>query len=80
MDPRLAPVSYTHLDVYKRQVNNKTKCGSGSCSLNFDNDSSSKILEVNQGTYQVPITVRFQDANPVAGGFDGSAVLSVDIL
>ncbi|EFN8485304.1 nuclease PIN [Escherichia coli] len=61
-------------------VNNKTKCGSGSCSLNFDNDSSSKILEVNQGTYQVPITVRFQDANPVAGGFDGSAVLSVDIL
>lgn len=49
-------------------------------SLNFDNDSSSKILEVNQGTYQVPITVRFQDANPVAGGFDGSAVLSVDIL
>ncbi|HDP6704719.1 TPA: nuclease PIN [Escherichia coli] len=61
-------------------VNNKTKCGSGSCSLNFDNGSSSKILEVNQGTYQVPITVRFQDANPVAGGFDGSAVLSVDIL
>lgn len=60
-------------------VNNKTKCGSGSCSLNFDNGSSSKILEVNQGAYQVPITVRFQDANPVAGGFDGSAVLSVDI-
>ncbi|EHR8387269.1 nuclease PIN, partial [Escherichia coli] len=61
-------------------VNNKTKCGSGSCSLNFDNDSSSKILEVSQGVYQEPITVRFQDANPVAGGFSGSAVLTVDIL
>ncbi|EEV6039940.1 nuclease PIN [Escherichia coli] len=61
-------------------IDNKTKCGSGSCTLNFDNGSSTKTLEVNKGSYQIPITVRFQDTNAVAGSFTGSAVLSVDIL
>lgn len=65
-------------------IDNKTKCGSGSCTLSFDNGSSTKTLEVNQGSsqikIQIPITVRFQDTNAVAGSFTGSAVLSVDIL
>lgn len=61
-------------------IDSKTKCGSGSCTLSFDNGSSTKTLEVNQGSYQIPITVRFQDTNAVAGSFTGSAVLSVDIL
>lgn len=61
-------------------INNKTKCGTGSCILSFDNGSASKILNVNAGSYQVPITIEFQDYTAIAGIFNGSAVLSVDIL
>lgn len=61
-------------------IDNKTKCGSGSCTLSFDNGNADEIVEVNNGPYQVPITVRFQDHNAVAGSFNGSAILSVDVL
>ncbi|EFH6886320.1 nuclease PIN [Escherichia coli] len=61
-------------------VDNKTKCGSGSCTLSFDNGNASETVEVSTGSYQVPITVLFQDYNAVAGIFTGSAVLSVDVL
>lgn len=61
-------------------VNNKTKCGTGNCILNFDNGSDNKIIDVNQGVYTVPITVRFQDQNAAPGNFEGSAVLSINIL
>ncbi|HAY0237684.1 TPA: nuclease PIN [Escherichia coli] len=61
-------------------INNKTKCGSGSCTLTFDNGNARKIIDINKGVYQVPIIVRFQNHNAIAGAFYGNAVLSVDIL
>ncbi|CTT83222.1 hypothetical protein [Escherichia coli] len=61
-------------------INNKTRCGSGSCTLNFDNGGYSKVIDVNKGLYTVPISILFQDRNAVSGNFNGSAILSVNIL
>lgn len=60
-------------------ISNKTKCGSGSCILTFDNNMKDKTIDVNNGLYQVPISVLFQDYNASAGAFNGSAILSVDV-
>lgn len=61
-------------------TDNKTKCGSGSCILYFDNGMSKKEVNASKGLLQVPIKVRFQDPSPVAGSFSGSAILSVEVI
>lgn len=59
---------------------NKTKCGSGYCTLSFDNDKSQKIVNAIRGTTNVPVSVNFKSDSPVAGLFEGSAVLSMNVL
>lgn len=61
-------------------INNKTRCGSGSCTLYFDDGSYSKVIDIRKGLYIIPITTLFQDTNAVSGSFNGSAILSVNIL
>ncbi|EHJ4094748.1 nuclease PIN [Escherichia fergusonii] len=61
-------------------INNKTRCGSGSCTLNFDDGNYNKVIDVNNSLYTVPISIFFQDNNAIPGNFNGSAVLSIDIL
>ncbi|EPW1927964.1 nuclease PIN [Escherichia coli] len=61
-------------------INNKTRCGSGSCTLNFNDGNYNKVIDVNNSLYVVPISILFQDNNAIPGNFNGSAVLSIDIL
>ncbi|HAX4824217.1 TPA: nuclease PIN [Escherichia coli] len=66
-------------DVQDGQVN-KTKCGPGYCTLSFDNDQSQKTVKAIRGTTDVPLSVNFKSDSPVAGLFEGSAVLSMNVL
>ncbi|EFB2837590.1 nuclease PIN [Escherichia coli] len=61
-------------------INNKTRCGSGSCTLNFDDGNYNKVIDVSNGLHTVPISILFQDNNAIPGSFNGGAVLSIDIL
>ncbi|EFB9370292.1 nuclease PIN [Escherichia coli] len=66
-------------DMQDGQIN-KTKCGPGYCTLSFDNDESQKTVKAIRGTTDVPLSVNFKSDSPVAGLFEGSAVLSMDVL
>ncbi|ELY3087346.1 nuclease PIN [Klebsiella aerogenes] len=59
---------------------NKTRCGSGSCRLFFDNNHGDKTMSVGRGGTALPISVLFQANNAEVGAFSGNAVLTMNIL
>lgn len=73
-------LSFTGMNIVDG-INNKTKCGNGSCTLTFDGNTSSKTIHVDYGgSAYIPINVLYQDNSAVAGAFSGSAILSVNIV
>ncbi len=62
------------------QINKTKSVVLGYCTLSFDNDKSQKTVKAIRGTTDVPLSVNFKSDSPVAGLFEGSAVLSMDVL
>ncbi|EFJ7651252.1 hypothetical protein AW759_004752 [Escherichia coli] len=61
-------------------IPNTTQCGHGICTLTFDNGADYSYITAIKGQVMSSINVNFKDNMPQPGPFEGSAILSIEVL